>query len=197
MNDARPPRKSAAASRRKDARKDARKGGVRAIGALTPELTRKALGKRGFTGAKIVTDWALIVGEDLARQSQPDSLRFPRGQRDQGVLTVRVDGPLATELMHLEPLVVERINGHFGYKAVARLKLVQAPVRRSPAGAKRAASAQPAPPRPAPRAIARGEADALEARLAAIEDPALRESLRRLGRTVLGRTLATKPDEEG
>lgn len=195
MTDARAPRKPAARSggenARPDAQKGARKGGMRAIGALTPGLTRKALGKRGFTGAKIVTDWALIVGEDLARQSQPDSLRFPRGQRDQGVLTVRVDGPLATELMHLEPLVVERINGHFGYKAVARLKLVQAPVRRPPADARRAAPAR-TPPRP----IAPAEADALEARLAAVEDPALRESLRRLGRTVLGRTLATKPDEE-
>ncbi|MEQ8603062.1 MAG: DciA family protein [Marivibrio sp.] len=170
-------------------RDDKRRGGVRAIGALAPALTKQAIGKRGFTSATIITDWTKIVGAELARQSQPDGLRFPRGRRDGGVLSVRVDGPLATELMHLEPLVVERINTHFGYKAVERLKLIQAPIRRAGADAPRKAAPKPL------RALSEAEEQALEARVAHIEDPELRAHLKRLGRSVMRRTLAAKPDQ--
>lgn len=170
-------------------RDDKRRGGTRAIGALAPALTKQAIGKRGFTSATILTDWAKIVGAELARQSQPDGLRFPRGRRDGGVLTVRVDGPLATELMHLEPLVIERINGHFGYKAVERLKLIQAPVRRAGAGG----AAKP-PPKPK-RVLSEAEEEAIEERVAHIADPELRERLKRLGRAVMRRTLAANSDQ--
>lgn len=158
-----------------------RRGGTRAISALVPGLTRQAIGKRGFTTAKIVTDWSRIVGPELARQSQPEQLRFARGERDRGTLTVRVDGPLATELMHLEPLVIERINGHFGYNAVARIKLVQAPLRRVEE------SRTATKPKPPPRPLTESEQATLDARLAGIEDPELRERLARLGKAVLRR----------
>ncbi len=170
--------------------KGQRRGMTRAIGALTPSLTKTAIGKRGFTTAKIITDWSRIVGPELAGQSQPEQLRFSRGERDRGTLTIRVDGPLATELMHLEPQVVERINAHFGYQAVAKLKLLQAPMRQASGAAKKA------PARPAPRTLSAEEEAGLDDRLAAVEDPELRESLRRLGRAVLRRKTATKPGQE-
>ncbi|MBP5856598.1 DUF721 domain-containing protein [Marivibrio halodurans] len=173
-----------------DKRDAQRRGGMRSIAALVPGLTRQAIGKRGFTTAKIVTDWARIVGPDLARQSQPEQLRFARGERDRGTLTIRVDGPLATELMHLEPQVIERINGYFGYNAVARLKLIQAPIRRPGADGPRKA------PKPPQRPLNATETESLDARLAHIEDPELRERLHRLGRAVLRRDTATKPDQE-
>lgn len=166
------------------------RSGMRSIAALVPGLTRQAIGKRGFTTAKVVTDWARIVGPELARQSQPEQLRFARGERDRGTLTIRVDGPLATELMHLEPQVIERINGYFGYNAVARLKLIQAPIRRPGADGPRK------PPKPPQRPLSAAETESLDARLAHIEDPELRERLHRLGRAVLRREIATKPGQE-
>ena len=40
-----------------------------------------------------------------------------------GVLQVRVAGPLAVELQHLAPQVLERVNTYLGYRAVTQLKL--------------------------------------------------------------------------
>ena len=101
-----------------------RVGGIRTLATLMPKLTRPILGRRGFAVASVITEWATIVGIELAGSSQPEKLVFPRGERVGGVLHVRVAGGVATELQHLEPQVVERINGHFGYRAVSRLKLV-------------------------------------------------------------------------
>ena len=104
-----------------------RVGATRSLAALIPNIAKKAVGKRGFTDARILNDWPVIVGEALAKQAHPDRLRYPAGRRDGGVLTIRALGPVATELAHLEPLVVERINSHFGYRAVAGIKILQAP----------------------------------------------------------------------
>lgn len=103
------------------------------MAALMPKVTRTILGKRGFAEASILTEWAAIVGDDLARSSQPEKLAFPKGERVGGVLHIRASGGGATELQHVEPQILERINRHFGYRAVGRLKLVQLPLAKSKA----------------------------------------------------------------
>lgn len=89
---------------------------------------------------------------------------------------MRVAPGLAPEVQHRSPVIIERINGFFGYRAVARLVLVQGPpVRRT---------GRPAPPRLRP--LRPEERGALDRRLAGIDDPTLREALRRLGEAVIG-----------
>lgn len=114
------------------------------------------------------------MGAELAAKIAPDRLTFPAGARSDGTLKVRVAPGLGPEIQHRAPLILERVNGFFGYRAVARLSLVQAPF---------------APPRPAasvPRPLSGAERDALDRRLAAIEDPRLRDALSRLGAAVIG-----------
>jgi hypothetical protein len=95
---------------------------------MVSKVTMPLYRKRGFAEAHILSDWPIIVGERFAAVTLPEKLAFPKGEKQDGLLHMRVDGPLATELQHLEPQIVERINGYFGYHAVARLKLVQGPV---------------------------------------------------------------------
>jgi hypothetical protein len=71
-------------------------------------------------------------------------------------------------------VLIERINGYFGYRAVARLKIRQGPVPR--ARAKRPA---PAPDPAAGRAVDQAVAD--------IADPRLRAALAGFGRALHGR----------
>ena len=104
-----------------------RRRGIRTLAALMPKVTRKVLGRRGFAEANIITDWATIVGSNLAEICHPEKLTFPRGRRTDGVLHIRAIGGAATELQHLEPQVVERINQYFGYAAITRLKLTRIP----------------------------------------------------------------------
>ena len=132
-----------------------RGGGPRPLAASLGALSKRALGRRGFAEAGLITEWDAIVGPELAAASQPDRLTFPPGRRDGGTLRLTVAGPVATELQHLEPVVIERINGYFGYRAVERILLVQGPVRRA-TGRDKAVSARPAHPSD-PAALARLE----------------------------------------
>ncbi len=92
------------------------------------DLVGKAVGdafaKQGFAAAEIVTHWQEIVGDELAKRSEPVKLVWPR--RDDpdsvGVLTVRVEGAYALEIQHLQPVVIERVNRYFGWCCVGRLQ---------------------------------------------------------------------------
>jgi len=152
-----------------------RKGGVRHLAGLLPRLTKAALGKRGFAEGGIVADWPDIVGPELAAVSLPERLAFPQGARRDGILHVRVAGSLALELQHLEPVVIERINGYFGYRAIAELRILQAPLARP--ATPRTAPAAPPPPIEAPE-------------LATIADERLRTALARLKSGLMARAPA-------
>jgi hypothetical protein len=140
------------------------------IGRQLPAIAGKALGKKGLAFGALMAEWPSIVGARVAEQAAPLRLAFPAGQRDQAVLHVQVSSATALLVQHEEPLIVERINGFFGYRAVARLKLVHA------APARRAAVRTP-------RLSADQEA-ALQEQTATVEDPELRAVLQRLGRAV-------------
>ena len=152
----------------------------RALAAILPRVTKSAFRTHGFAEGGVLTDWPDIVGQPLADYTIPESL----GRN--GVLQVRVSGGWALELAHLEPLVLERIAGYYGYRAVERLSLVQGPVR--PPGK----SAEPAR-----RPLEAEEETALDACIAGTSGAGLREALRRLGRAVIGTEEAGKAPAGG
>lgn len=146
--------------------------GPRAIAETTQRLTRRSLGKRGFTEAALIAEWPTVVGSMLGNATLPLRIVFPRGQRTGGTLHVRVgSGALATQLQHQEPLIVQRINGYFGYGAINRLAITQGPVARRPVR-------RP----PAAPILGIEEEQQLSQRLSGIDDPELKAALAALGR---------------
>ncbi len=146
--------------------------GLRAVATSVNKVVRPIWKKRGLAEAGLVTDWPAIVGPDLAAQCHPQRL-VRRRDDSGGTLHVVVAGPLALELQHLAPQVIERINTYFGYRAVARLSLHRGPIIRPPRPAE--------PPRELP------EPPGLADRLVEVDDPDLRRALQSLGRAVLAR----------
>jgi hypothetical protein len=114
---------------------------ARTVGSYVPKLTHKAFEKYGFAAAALITDWAVIVGKDVATYTAPERLKWPRGVdvggdveegaegRPGATLVVRVDPALALDVQYKAQQIIERINRHFGYRAVAELRLLQAPLR--------------------------------------------------------------------
>lgn len=150
--------------------RDRRTHGLVAIAVPAQRVTQPVFGRHGFAGGALVVDWPAIVGSAVASHTLPVRIRFPPKERSDGTLVVKVDsGAFALEVQHLEPLILDRINGYFGWKAVARLKLAQGPL---PEPRTRKAVPPPAGS-PPPSAMAA---------LAEVEDPELREALARLGR---------------
>ncbi len=84
---------------------------------------------------------------------------------------LRVEGPAAIEIQHLSAVILERVNRFFGWQAIGRLALRQAPLRRR--------MPPKPPPAPDPAAAAR-----IAASLPEIEDDALRQAIARLGAAV-------------
>lgn len=164
-----------------------RYGGPPPVGARLGRITREAFKRYGFSEGHILHRWPEIVGTDLAGVTAPERLVRSRAQNKTvtggssgngtgGTLVVRVDGPVAVEIKHLEPQIVERINGYYGYPAVRRLKLVQGPL--PPAPARRLKSFRPLKPE---------EEASLADELSPISEPELQGALARLGRRVIAR----------
>jgi len=153
-----------------------RGGGLRRLPDLLIRLLDPASRRRGLAEARVLTDWPSIVGAGLAARCQPVKLTGG-GHGHGGILHVHVAGIAALELQHSEPQLIERINSYFGHPAVARLRLIQAPVRR-------------AAPRPAAVVAPLGadERAQIDVLVQPIEDDGLRTALAGLGATLKSRS---------
>lgn len=112
-------------------------GPARAIASLVPRITQKSFEKHGFAAASLITDWAQIVERDLARNTRPMKLKWPRtvekfsetaescGGRPGATLVLQVDPAIALDIQYQSAQLIERVNAYFGYRAVANLRLVQ------------------------------------------------------------------------
>lgn len=143
-----------------------RRGGAQAISALVSPLAGKALKRHGFTQTTLIERWPEVAGPVMAQASLPLKLGFSPGARDGGTLTLLVEPAMATRLQHGGDLLIERVNGFFGYAAVSRLKLVQGAVP-ALATLRRAA---PPPRRTPPPEVARLPEGPLKAALLQLAD---------------------------
>ena len=133
------------------------------------------LKSQGFASAEIIARWGDIAGSEIAAHSEPMKISWPRRLNEEtaepATLVLRVEGPAALEIQHLSAVILERVNRFFGWQAIGRIALRQAPLRR------RERPSRPPPPDPAVAA-------AIAAGLSDIADEDLRQALARLGAAI-------------
>jgi hypothetical protein len=142
------------------------------------KIVGEAFTRQGFASAELVTRWEEIVGPEIAAHSEPIKLQWrrpapihpPGGGQEPATLVLRVDGPAAVEIQHFVDVICERVNRFLGWRAVARIALRQAPLRRRPRHA--APSRDPA------------EAERIAAALTDVADSELKDALARLGAAI-------------
>ncbi|SIO17777.1 hypothetical protein SAMN02745824_3239 [Parasphingorhabdus marina DSM 22363] len=142
----RPPR--SAAPRKYNKFQRPRGGEARSISDLMPEIGRAAFRRFGFIQSSVVSRWPEIVGERYADVSLPESIRFPRGEKEGGTLHLLVSGAHATLMQHITPEIIERVNRFFGYGAISQVRFRQGVVTPPKQREKRVApppSLKPAP----------------------------------------------------
>jgi hypothetical protein len=149
-----------------------RGGQARPISDLMPEVGRTAFRRFGFVQSSVVTRWPDIVGPRHARICTPESIRFPPGEKHDGILQLVVVPAHAPIIQHVIPEIVERVNRFFGYNAVAKVKIRQGEVKAPPP------SRPKAPPSLKPVPIELGDS------LRDIGDPELRAVLESLARSM-------------
>lgn len=150
-----------------------RGGQARAISELMPEIGRTAFRRFGFVQSSVVTRWPEIVGPRHARVCAPESIRFPPGEKSDGILQLVVVPAHAPIIQHVIPEIVERVNRFFGYRAVAKVKIRQGEVKAPPAQ-----EPKTAPPSLKPIPVELGNS------LRDIGDPELRAVLESLARSM-------------
>ena len=131
-----------------------------------------AFAKQGFASTGVVTHWPEIVGAEVADHAEPMRMIWPRrvheDDPDPATLVLRVEGPVALEIQHLSGVIIEKVNRFFGFRAVGRIQIRQAPLMRR--------EKKKPPPAPDPEVVAR-----LAAGMGDIADEGLRDALARLG----------------
>jgi hypothetical protein len=156
-----------------------RQAGFRALAETIARVTEPIVARRGAAAAAIMSEWPAVVGERLAAVSQPERIVFPPGGRRDGSLRLRVaSGAVALSLQHLAPVILDKVNTFYGYRAVSRLHMVQAPLLANPAADERSRREVPSPSPP----TASEDQGRLGYLVATIDDDRLRAILSRLGR---------------
>jgi hypothetical protein len=145
------------------------------LSALLAGVFNDAFKKQGFASRELVTRWGEIVGRDIATYAEPLKIQWQRPVEGQpeipATLILRVEGPRALEIQHSSTVILERVNRFFGWNAVGKIALRQAPLSR--------------PARRKTRKPPSESAIAEEAReLDTVADDNLRTALARLGATI-------------
>jgi hypothetical protein len=157
--------------------------GFEAASSLVGERIRQAGEKRGFAVARLLTHWAEIVGEDLARSARPLKVSYPKDGFG-ATLTILVTGALAPQIEKQKPLIKDRVNACYGYAAISRIALTQtAPTGFSEGRAEFVQAPAKAPPEPDPAIVAEARAAAVD-----VADHGLRQAIETLTRNFLIRT---------
>jgi len=158
----------------------ARRGkGFRRTAVLIEPRVKGVGATRGFAVSRLLTHWAEIVGDEIARSATPVEVKY--GREGLGAtLTLLVKGAEAPLLEMQKERIRETVNACYGYNAIARIRFTQTAATGfgEAAAEYRAASAETAVPDPA--ALARAEAAA-----APVGDPGLRSALEALGARIL------------
>jgi hypothetical protein len=156
---------------------DRKRRRTRLLGELAIEELTPAMRRMGFASAALHMRWAEIVGPELARWSEPARLKWPArpeaadpASAPAATLVVRVEGAFALELQHREKIVIERVNGHLGWRCIDRVQLMQTSVRKPV----RETSA-------VRRVLDAADSRKLDETLALVEDADLKAALARLG----------------
>jgi hypothetical protein len=159
---------------------------ARPLRDLVGKVVGETFTRHGFASAELVTRWTEIVGAEIAAHSEPIKIQWVRPvsasrvspangagagwDQEAGTLVLRVEGPAAIEVQHLAGVICERVNRFLGWRAIARVALRQAPLRR---GERKAA-----------RDLDPVAAERVAESLSDIGDQDLRQALARLGAAV-------------
>jgi hypothetical protein len=97
----------------------------RALANIVDKVARQTVGKDWNLYAALLDHWQEIVGVEYAQVTAPVKMTFPHQPNERrpcnGTLTVRLPKGLAMEFTFKTEQVRQRINGYFGYDAVAKI----------------------------------------------------------------------------
>jgi hypothetical protein len=149
--------------------------GPERAGALLSARIRAVGETRGFAVSRLLTHWAEIAGQDLARVTEPVEVSYGKGFG--ATLTLLVPGAHAPMIEMQKERLREKVNACYGYNAISRIRITQ--TARTGFAEPQAEFAHTAPD-PSPEV-----AEAAHRTVDGVADETLRAALEALGRNIL------------
>lgn len=103
---------------------DHRMRGFEPAFGLMKEAVRTAGETRGFAVARLLTHWAEVAGEEMARKTRPVKIGYGKGGMG-ATLTLLVKATEAPMVQMALPVLKERVNAVYGYAAISHIHLTQ------------------------------------------------------------------------
>ena len=95
---------------------------------ITENIVEKNLSRLGSIQNHIFFNWAHIAGQ-YADITIPHKIKFGRKKNIDGQITIRVQNGFGLEVQYAIPLLLDQINARFGFKAISKIKIIQADIQ--------------------------------------------------------------------
>ncbi|MEK6734657.1 MAG: DUF721 domain-containing protein [Pseudomonadota bacterium] len=102
--------------------------GLKKLDELIFSIGKSYFGKKGVYYQKLLKDWGLIVGNNIARYAIPVKIITKRTKiNEENVLFIATNNSASsTELVYHIGILKEQINFYFGYEYINQIKILQA-----------------------------------------------------------------------
>ncbi|MGR3715019.1 MAG: DUF721 domain-containing protein [Shimia sp.] len=161
--------------------------GFKRTSTLLRDRIRSAGESRGFAVTRVLTHWAEIVGEDMARICRPVDVKYGR-QGFGATLTVLTTGAQAPMLEMQKETLRNRVNAAYGFYAIAHLRITQTAAVGFADGQAQFSPPKKATEAPKDPAVLKEAAEVS----APVDDDDLRRALARLAENVLTKNKNSK-----
>jgi hypothetical protein len=145
------------------------------------DAVRTAGESRGFAVARLLTHWAEVAGDEMARKTRPVKIGYGKGGMG-ATLTLLVKAAEAPMVQMALPVLKERVNAVYGYSAISHIHLTQTAATGFAEGQAEFTPAPKAAKTPDPATTAKAQAVAKD-----VADPSLRSALEQLAQNILTR----------
>ena len=95
---------------------------------ITENIIEKNLSRLGSIQNHIFFNWAHIAGQ-YADITIPYKIKFGRKKNIDGQITIKVQNGFGLEVQYAIPILLDQINARFGFKAISKIKIVQADIK--------------------------------------------------------------------
>ena len=94
---------------------------------ITENIVEKSLSRLGSIQNHIFFNWAHIAGQ-YADITIPHKIKFGRKKNIDGQITIKVQNGFGLEVQYATPILLDQINARFGFKAISKIKIIQADI---------------------------------------------------------------------
>ena len=95
---------------------------------ITENIVEKNLSRLGSIQNHIFFNWAHIAGQ-YAYITIPHKIKFGKKKNIDGQITIKVQNGFGLEVQYAIPLLLDQINARFGFKAISKIKIIQADIQ--------------------------------------------------------------------